>query len=81
MTVHIEWLHAAETSATVLSPGEQWVGEGMHRRPVLTLADDAVVAIEGTPAQLLELSARIADAVTQSQPRRTRRRPLTPRRI
>lgn len=59
MSVHIEWLAAAETSVQVFLPGEEWAGEGEHRRPVLTLANDEVVAIEGTPAQLRALAARI----------------------
>lgn len=59
MSVHVEWLAAAETSVQVFLPGEDWVGEGEHRRPVLTLATDDVVAIEGSPAQLRALAARI----------------------
>lgn len=59
MSAHIEWLDAAATCAQVFLPGEEWVGQGEHRRPVLTLAGDDVVAIEGTPAQLRALAARI----------------------
>lgn len=59
MSTHIEWMAAAVTSVQVFLPGEEWVGEGEHRRPVLTLAGDDVVAIEGSPAQLRALGARI----------------------
>mgnify|MGYP003393911867 CR=1 FL=1 len=44
MSAHIEWLAAAETSVQVFTPGEEWVGAGQHRRPVLTLAQDDVIA-------------------------------------
>ena len=59
MTAHIEWLAAAETSVQVFTPGEDWVGAGQHRRPVLTLAQDDVIAFQGTPAELRALAARI----------------------
>ena len=52
MSAHIEWLAARETSVQVFTPGEDWVGAGEHRQPVLTLAGDDVVAIQGTPAEL-----------------------------
>ena len=59
MSAHIEWLAARETSVQVFTPGEDWVGAGAHRQPVLTLAGDDVVAIQGTPAELRALAARI----------------------
>ena len=57
MSAHIEWLAARETSVQVFTPGEDWVGAGEHRQPVLTLAGDDVVAIQGTPAELRALAA------------------------
>lgn len=59
MSAHIEWLAARETSVQVFTPGEDWVGAGEHGQPVLTLAGDDVVAIEGTAAELRALAARI----------------------
>ncbi|MDN5898470.1 MAG: hypothetical protein L0H74_00195 [Brachybacterium sp.] len=63
MSVHIEWLDAAQTCAEVLTPGEDWVGAEHQQHTVLALSSDEVVAIEGTPAQLRALAARIT-AVT-----------------
>lgn len=62
MSVHIEWLDAAETSVEVFAPDDEWVGAGQHRRPVLILAQDEVVAIEGTPAEIRALAERISAA-------------------
>ena len=59
MSTHIEWLAARETSVQVFTPGEHWVGAGEHRQPVLTLAGDDVVAIQGTPAELRALAAML----------------------
>ena len=69
MSVHVEWLAAAETRVEVFVPGENWVGAGQHRRPVLTLAQDEVVAIEGTPAQLRALAARITAVASAAETR------------
>lgn len=55
MSAHIAWLAAAETSVQVFTPGEDWVGAGQHPRPVLTLAQDDVIAFQGTPAELRAL--------------------------
>lgn len=63
VSTHIEWLDAAETSVSAFAPGEEWVGAGNHRRPVLTLAQDDIVAFEGTPAELRALAARITAVV------------------
>jgi len=63
MTAHIEWLDAAETTVAVFALGDEWVGVGRHRRPVLTLAQDDVVAVQGSPAELRALAARINVAV------------------
>lgn len=71
MSAHIEWLDAAATCAQVFLPGEEWVGEGEHPRPVLTLANDDVVAIEGTPAQLRALAARITAVAATVEDRLT----------
>lgn len=71
MSGHIEWLAAATTSVQVFLPGEEWVGEGEHRRPVLTLAGDDVVALEGTPAQLRALAARITAVAATVEDRLT----------
>lgn len=62
MSAHIEWLDAAHTSVDVFAPGDEWVGEGTHRRPVLTLSQDEIVAIEGTPEEIHALAARIRAA-------------------
>ena len=64
MSAHIEWLAAAETSVQVFTPGEDWVGAGQHQRPVLTLAQDDVIAFQGTPAELRALAARITAVAT-----------------
>ena len=69
MSAHIEWLAAAETSVQVFTPGEDWVGADEHRRPVLTLAQDDVIAIEGTPAELRALAARINAVATAASAR------------
>lgn len=69
MSAHIEWLAAAETSVQVFTPGEDWVGAGEHRRAVLTLAGDDVVAIEGTPAELRALAARITAVASAASAR------------
>lgn len=69
MSAHIEWLAASETSVQVFTPGEDWVGAGEHRRPVLTLAQDDVIAIEGTPAELRALAARITAVATAASAR------------
>ena len=45
------------------------MGQGQHRRPVLTLAQDEVVAIEGTPAQLRALAARITAVASAAETR------------
>ena len=63
MSVHVEWLAAAETRVEVFVPGENWVGAGQHRRPVLTQA------IEGTPAQLRALAARITAVASAAETR------------
>ena len=65
---------AAETSVQVFTPGEDWVGAGEHRRPVLTLAQDDVIAIEGTPAELRALAARITAVATAASARLDPRR-------
>lgn len=62
MSAHIEWLDAAATNVHVFTPGQEWVGQDQHRRPVLTLAQDEIVAIEGTPDELRALAARISAA-------------------
>ena len=77
MSAHIEWLAARETSLQVFTPGEDWVGAGEHRQPVLTLAGDDVVAIQGTPAELRALAARIT-AVATAAVRDARWRSLQP---
>ena len=69
MSAHIEWLAACETSLQVFTPGEDWVGAGEHRQPVLTLAGDDVVAIQGTPAELRALAARISVVVAAASTR------------
>ena len=69
MSAHIEWLAARETSVQVFTPGEDWVGAGEHRQPVLTLAGDDVVAIQGTPAELRALAARITAVATAASGR------------
>ena len=69
MSAHIEWLAAAETSVQVFIPGEDWVGAGQHRRPVLTLAQDDVIAFQGTPAELRALAARITAVATAASAR------------
>ena len=69
MSAHIEWLSARETSLQVFTPGEDWVGAGEHRQPVLTLAGDDVVAIQGTPAELRALAARISVVVAAASTR------------
>lgn len=69
MSAHIEWLAAAETSVQVFTPGEDRVGAGEHRRPVLTLAGDDLVAIEGTPAELRALAARITAVASAASAR------------
>lgn len=69
MSAHIEWLAARETSVQVFTPGEDWVGAGEHRQPVLTLAGDDVVAIQGTPAELRALAARITAVATTASGR------------
>jgi hypothetical protein len=63
VSAHIEWLTARETSLQVFTPGENWVGAGEHGQPVLNLAGDDVVAIQGTPAELRALAARISVVV------------------
>lgn len=68
MSAHIEWLDAAGTSVQTFAPGEEWVGQGLHRRPVLTLAQDDIVAIEGTPPQIRALAARITAATRSRTP-------------
>lgn len=70
MSAHIEWLDATDTSVQVFAPGDEWVGQGQHRRPVLTLAQDDIVAIEGTPDQMRALAARIAAAAEHAWPSR-----------
>lgn len=45
------------------------MGAGEHRQPVLTLAGDEVVAIEGTPAELRTLAARITAVATSASAR------------
>lgn len=62
MSAHIEWLDAAATSVHVITPGQEWVGQDQHSRPVLTLANEEIVAIEGTPDDLRVLAARISTA-------------------
>jgi len=52
-----------------LHPGEDWVGAGQHRRPVLTLAQDDVIAIQGTPSELRALAARITAVATAASAR------------
>lgn len=74
MSAYIEWLAAAETSVQVFTPGEDWVGAGEHRLPVLTLAQDDVIAIEGTPAELRALAARITAVATAASARLDPRR-------
>lgn len=69
MSAHIEWLAARETSLQVFTPGEGWVGAGEQRQPVLTLAGDDVVAIQGTPAELRALAARISVVVAAASTR------------
>ncbi|MDN4175198.1 hypothetical protein QWY28_19695 [Nocardioides sp. SOB77] len=69
MSAHIEWLAVHETSLQVFTPGEDWVGAGEHRQPVLTLAGDDVVAIQGTPAELRALAARISVVVAAASTR------------
>ena len=69
MSAHIEWLAAAETSVQVFTPGEDWVGAGQHRSPVLTLAQDDVIAIQGTPSELRALAARITAVATDASAR------------
>lgn len=70
MSAHIEWLAARETSVQVFTPGEHWVGRGgEHRQPVLTLAGDDVVAIQGTRAELRALAARITAVATAASVR------------
>ena len=69
MSAHIEWLAARETSLQVFTPGEDWVGAGEHRQPVLTLAGDDVMAIQGTPAELRALAARISVVVAAASTR------------
>jgi hypothetical protein len=69
VSAHIEWLAARETSVQVFTPGEDWVGAGEHRQPVLTLAGDDVVAIQGTPAELRALAARITAVATAASGR------------
>lgn len=64
VSAHIEWLNASETNVEVLAPGDEWVGEGLHHQHVLTLAQDEIVAIEGTPAEIRAFAARI-NAVAQ----------------
>lgn len=44
----------------VYAPGQEWAGADQQDHPVLTLFSlSEVVAIEGTPAQLRALAARI----------------------
>lgn len=69
MSAHIEWLAAAETSVAVFAPGDHWVGAAQHRHPVVTLAQDDVIAIQGTPAELRALAARIMAVVAASSAR------------
>ena len=69
MSAHLEWLAARETRRQVFTPGEDWVGAGEHRQPVLTLAGDDVVAIQGTPAELRALAARISVVVAAASTR------------
>ncbi|MGE9808986.1 hypothetical protein [Janibacter sp. G1551] len=69
MSAHIEWLAARETSVQVFTPGEDWVGAGEHRQPVLTLAGDDVIAIQGTPTELRALAARITAVTTAASAR------------
>src|SRR3546814_16914862 len=64
VSAHIEWLAARETSVQVFTPGEDWVGAGEHRQPVLTLAGDDAVAIQGPPAELPALAARTTALAT-----------------
>jgi hypothetical protein len=45
------------------------VGAGEHRQPVLTLAGDDVVAIQGTAAELRALAARITAVATAASGR------------
>lgn len=78
MSTHIEWLNAADTSVQVFAPGDEWVGEGMHRRPVLTLAHNEVVAIGGSPAEIQALCARISAVTCGIQPVRPDARVLIP---
>jgi len=60
MSVHVEWLNAAEAQVEVYEPGEEWVGAEDQSRTVLTLSNDDVVAVEGSIDSLLALAARIA---------------------
>jgi hypothetical protein len=69
VSAHIEWLAARETSLQVFTRGEDWVGASEHRQPVLTLAGDDVVAIQGTPAELRALAARISAVVAAASTR------------
>lgn len=64
MTVRVEWMRARETRVQVFAPGDDWIGAGQHRLPVLTLAVDEVLAIEGTPAELHALAERITAAAS-----------------
>ncbi len=64
MTTHVEWLRAVETTVSAFAPDESGSVRGVHRQQVLTLAQDDVVAIEGTPAELRALAARITAVVT-----------------
>jgi hypothetical protein len=69
VSAHIERLTARETSVQGFTPGEHWVGTGEHRQPVITLAGDDVVAIQGTPTELRALAARITAVTTAASGR------------
>lgn len=69
MSTHIEWLDAASTHVAVFAPGEVWAGHGQHARPVLTLAGDEVVAIEGTPDEIRALAALIGTVAARAERR------------
>lgn len=71
MSANVEWLNAADTSVEAFALGEDWVGAAEQDKPVLTLSGSEVVAIEGTPAQLRALAARITAVTTAAADRLT----------
>lgn len=60
MGVHVEWVDAATTRVAFVPPGEVEDSYGTENdRHALVLADDDLVVIEGTPAELKALIERM----------------------